>query len=209
MMTEGQMQQCLKLRRKVERDWLKMRCYWGPPSIPFPSINEFTQARSAKERMLVIVFYAICLPLAIIWIPVALAFHLLFGLLQAAEYCVGLWRINRKPLLTPNVRQPNSFGELWWSAGLTHHRTPSELKAELAKGWIATLYGEGLLDCLGIDEEVEKIRSSNFAANIPYYNGDENACHFHFVDPIDTVIERLCGELPFFNQKEVIVSDSA
>lgn len=69
----------------------------------------------------------------------------------------------------------------------------------LLRGWLETLYGDDIARSANPEVRARDIAKGQMKANRPYYEG-EDAPHFHFALPIDSLVQALTEELPPYSK---------
>jgi len=85
---------------------------------------------------------------------------------------------------------------LWELHGLEDFLYSSELRLRLLKSWIDVLYGEDTTRKLKLDDKLKGFKGFFEDVNKPYYEGEEDACHYYFGDPVSFTIEMISEKLP-------------
>ena len=139
-----------------------------------------------------------------------IAFLLMFFVYATVPivYLLDLWNLVQKKrdikfkikeLETGNL--PNQFPtkkileELWLIHGMSSRKYSSDEALGLLERWLDTLYGDEVSK-LQLSVRIKEICNRQMKTNLPYYEGKPNAAHFHFIAPIEVLIQELSLELP-------------
>lgn len=89
---------------------------------------------------------------------------------------------------------------LWRLHGLNNSDYNDNERIALLSTWVAILYGKEESFSVDLDQRLLAISERQAAANRPYYEGNQNAAHFHFMSPVDALIVELSEELPSYDR---------
>lgn len=143
--------------------------------------------------------------------PIAFVLVFLLAILVPVAYIVHLVEINEKKKklkkeiifeaqASKNREVPKikTLKQLWSIHGFDEHKYTTEERIELLEKWINILYGADMALSLNLEERVKIIELRHSEANKSYHKGEIDAHFFHFISPVDALIQNLSEELPTY-----------
>ena len=100
----------------------------------------------------------------------------------------------RRSTRFPRTFPSNTIAGLWHSQSRYLDQLNEDQGLQVLQAWIKVLYAP---DCpgIGVEEQRSEMMRQRVATNMPWYNGEPGAAHFHFVDPLNSLVRDLSGEL--------------
>jgi len=95
----------------------------------------------------------------------------------------------------PPLPETKTVLNLWHLHGVDCGEYREHRAISLLNQWLDILYGKGTAVRLNIGGHCERMWARNIKTNMPFYRG-EDAPHFHFRNPFDSMLEKVSEELP-------------
>lgn len=96
--------------------------------------------------------------------------------------------------------EEKTLGQLWRYYGLDRDFSKAE-QYRLLSDWIDLLYGPEITQRFNFEQMSADISKRNAKANAPYYRGEPNAAHYHFVDNARSLAIEISEKLPPYKNR--------